>query len=116
MRQANLAHDEVERALPEHKLQTVAQTHPMAGTGLQEMADPKIRFPVYSGGRSSRRWCRAELRDFPGSILDRVELEPTAATLQVCYRIPLRSGFNVASPRGFGTIPTIIARSLAKVA
>jgi len=32
---------------------------------------------------------------------DRVELDPNAATLQVCYRIQWRSGFNVASPGGF---------------
>jgi hypothetical protein len=38
---------------------------------------------------------RAELHDFLGSILDRIELDPEAATLQVCYRIPLR--VNVAS-------------------
>ena len=48
-----------------------------------------------------RIYDRAELRDFLGSILDRVELDSAAATLQVCYRIPLRSGVSVASPGGF---------------
>jgi len=38
-----------------------------------------------------RPYERADLREFLGSILDRVGLDPSAATLQVCYRIPLRS-------------------------
>ncbi|MDQ6825046.1 MAG: hypothetical protein M3007_06245 [Candidatus Eremiobacteraeota bacterium] len=42
-----------------------------------------------------------DLKDFLATILDRVELDPEEATLQVCYRIPLRGGVNVASPRGF---------------
>jgi hypothetical protein len=37
-----------------------------------------------------RLYDRADLRDFLSSILDRVELDPEAATLQLCYRIPLR--------------------------
>jgi hypothetical protein len=47
---------------------------------------------------------------------DRVELDPEAATLQLCYRIPLRSGVSVASPGGLGAIPTLIFKSLARVA
>ena len=63
-----------------------------------------------------RLYERNDLKDFLATILDRVELDPEEATLQVCYRIPLRGGNFVASPRGFGTIPTIVARTLAKVA
>ncbi|MCC7325559.1 MAG: hypothetical protein IT521_01975 [Burkholderiales bacterium] len=48
-----------------------------------------------------RLYERADLRDFLGSILDRVELDPNAPTLQVCPRIPLRGVLNVASPGGF---------------
>ena len=48
-----------------------------------------------------RLYDRAELKDFLTSILDRVELDPHAATVQLCYRIPLHGGVSVASPRGF---------------
>ena len=48
-----------------------------------------------------RLYDRAELKDFLTSILDRVELDPHAATVQLCYRIPLQGGVSVASPRGF---------------
>jgi hypothetical protein len=41
------------------------------------------------------------IKDFLARILDRVELDPELAILQVCYRIPLRGGNSVASPRGF---------------
>ena len=44
---------------------------------------------------------RNNLKDFLATILDRVELDPDEATLQLCYRIPLRSGFSLASPGGF---------------
>jgi len=48
-----------------------------------------------------RLYDRGDLRDFLSSIVERVELDPEAATLQLCYRIPLRSGVSVASPGGF---------------
>jgi hypothetical protein len=48
-----------------------------------------------------RLYERGALKDFLGSILDRVELDPEQQTLQVCYRIPLRGGNSVASPREF---------------
>lgn len=41
-----------------------------------------------------------ELKDFLTSILDRIELDPEESTLQLCYRIPLRSGLSLASPGG----------------
>ena len=44
---------------------------------------------------------RNDLKDFLTTILDRVELDPDQAALQLCYRIPLRSGFSLASPGGF---------------
>jgi hypothetical protein len=59
---------------------------------------------------------RHDLKDFLATILDRVELDPEEATLQVCYRIPLRGGNSLASPRGLVAIPTIVARTLARVA
>ena len=59
----------------------------------------------------ARIYERGALKDFLVSILD-----PELATLQLCYRIPLRGGNSVASPRGSVTIPTIVARTLAKVA
>jgi hypothetical protein len=59
---------------------------------------------------------RSALKDFVVSILDRIELDPEQATLQVCYRIPLRGGNSLASPRGSVTIPTVVARTLVKVA
>ena len=40
-----------------------------------------------------RLYDRAELRDFLRTIIDRLERDPDASTLQLCYRIiPLRSG------------------------
>jgi hypothetical protein len=39
-----------------------------------------------------RLYDRGELRDFLSSILDRVELDPEADTVQLCYRIPLVVG------------------------
>ncbi len=63
-----------------------------------------------------RLYERSALKDFLVSILDRVELDPEQATFQLCYRIPLRGGNSVASPRGSVTIPTIIAHTLARVA
>lgn len=61
-------------------------------------------------------YARHDLKDFLATFLDRVELDPEEATLQLCYRIPLRGGISLASPGGLGTIPTIVARSLARVA
>ena len=63
-----------------------------------------------------RLYERGALKDFLVSILDRVELDPEQQTLQLCYRIPLSGGNSVASPRGSIAIPTIVARTLAKVA
>jgi hypothetical protein len=48
-----------------------------------------------------RLYERGALKAFLLSILDRVELDPEQQTLRVCYRIPLRGGVSVASPRGF---------------
>jgi hypothetical protein len=44
---------------------------------------------------------RSDLKDFLTTILDPVELDIDEATLQLCYRIPLRNGFSLASPGGF---------------
>lgn len=59
---------------------------------------------------------RGELKDFLATILDRVELDPEEATLQVCYRIPLRGGNSVASPRRPELIPTLQGWSELRVA
>jgi len=59
---------------------------------------------------------RDDLKDFLATILDRIDLDPEEATLQLCYRIPLRGGASLASPRGLAAIPTIVATTLAKVA
>ncbi len=72
-----------------------------AAQTLAKITDVQVRKMLGRMAEEMRIYDRAELRDFLGSILDRIELEPTAATLQVCYRIPLRSGNKVASPGGF---------------
>ena len=54
---------------------------------------------------------QAELRALPGSIPDRVEVDPAAATINICSRIPLHSGLNVASPGGVGSIPPQLLRA-----
>jgi hypothetical protein len=51
----------------------------------------------------TRLYERNALKDFLTSILDRIELDPDQQTLQLCYRIPLRGGVSVASPRGPNT-------------
>ena len=65
---------------------------------------PGLRCMVEEMRRRRRKWDTILL------------LDPAAATLQVCYRVPLHSGNKLASPGGSVTIPTIVARTLAKVA
>ena len=72
-----------------------------AAQTLAKITDAQVKKMLGRMAEEIRIYERADLRDFLGSILDRVELDPTAATLQLCYRIPLRSGFKVASPGGF---------------
>jgi site-specific DNA recombinase len=72
-----------------------------AAQALANITDAQVRTMLGRMADEIRVYERAELRDFLGSILDRIELDPEAATLQVCYRIPLRGVLNVASPRGF---------------
>ena len=71
------------------------------GQALMKITGAQVRTMLSRLADEMRLYERADLRDFLGSILDRVELDPNASTLQVCYRIPLRSGLNVASPAGF---------------
>lgn len=59
---------------------------------LANITDAQVRKMLSRQADDMRLYDRADLRDFLGSILDRVELDPEAATLQVCYRIPLRGG------------------------
>ena len=71
---------------------------------------------------------RERLKDFLGRVLTDIMLDPGSDEFQLHYRIELRSrsvrsngspegrSLRVASPRGFGTIPTIVARTSAKVA
>jgi len=94
--------DELERGrtLIEQRIVAWEKVDEAAQT-LAKITDVQVRKMLGRMAEEMRIYDRAELRDFLGSILDRVELDPTAATLQVCYRIPLRSGFNLASPGGF---------------
>ena len=36
-----------------------------------------------------------------GGLVHRIELEPGADTLRICYQVEPLTGFNLASPRGF---------------
>ena len=52
------------------------------------------------------RYERHEFKDFLSTILERIELDPDQATLQVCYSIPLRGGNSLASPREHAPLAT----------
>jgi hypothetical protein len=68
---------------------------------LANITDAQVRKMLGRLADEMQLYDRADLRDFLGSILARVELDPDAATLQIHYRIPLRNVVNVASPAGF---------------
>ena len=87
-----------------------------AAHALANVTDAQVRTMLGRMADEMQLYERGALKDFLVSILDRVELDPENATLQPCYRIPLRGGGSVASPRGSVAIPTIVARTLAKVA
>ena len=55
---------------------------------------------------------QAELRALPGSIPDRVEVDPAAATMKVCCRIELYGWLDVAFTWGVGSINFSIADPL----
>ncbi len=69
--------------------------------GLADITDAQVKTMLGRMADDMQLYERDELKDFLATILDRVELDPDEATLQVCYRIPLRGGNSVASPRGF---------------
>jgi len=83
---------------------------------LVNVTESQVRAMLRNLADEMRRYDPAELKDFLTSILDRVELDPVESTVRLCYRIPVRSGNSVASPRGFAAIPTIVACSWATVA
>jgi cell division septum initiation protein DivIVA len=83
---------------------------------LSNVTEGQVRSMLGRMADEMRLYDRTELRDFLQTIIDRVELDPDASTLQLCYRIPLRSGLTVASPRESRAIPTVIVNRLGKVA
>ena len=68
---------------------------------LADVTDPQVKTMLGRMADEMRLYERNDLKDFLATILDRVELDPEEATLQLCYRIPLRGGVSVASPGGF---------------
>jgi hypothetical protein len=58
-----------------------------------------------------------DLRDFLRTIIERVELTPTAPlTCRISYKIPAASGDKVASPRRADAIPAIVVDRLLRLA
>ena len=68
---------------------------------LADITDAQVKTMLGRMADEMQLYERSELKDFLATILDRVELDPEESTVQVCYRIPLRGGNSVASPRGF---------------
>jgi hypothetical protein len=94
--------DELERQRREVEQRIVAwDKEDEAAHALAKVTDAQVRTLLSHMADEMRLYERSALKDFLVSILDRVELDPEQATLQVCYRIPLRGGNSLASPRGF---------------
>jgi site-specific DNA recombinase len=94
--------DEIERQRGEVEQRIVAwDKEDEAAHALAKVTDSQVRTMLSHMADEMRLYERGALKDFLTSILDRVELDPELATLQLCYRIPLRGGNSVASPRGF---------------
>jgi hypothetical protein len=74
---------------------------------LANITEAQVRTMLSHLAEEMRYYDPADLKDFPSTILDRVELEPEEASLRLCYRIPLRSGNKVASPGGCVAIPSL---------
>src|SRR4051794_35088054 len=72
-----------------------------AGRALAKISEAQVRTMLRNMAVEMQTYARQELRDFLSSIVERIELDAAANTLQVCYRIPLASGNKLASPRGF---------------
>ena len=68
---------------------------------LANITESQVRTMLGHLAEEMRLYDPASLKDFLTTILDRVELDPEAASLRLCYRIPLRSGNKLASPAGF---------------
>ncbi len=85
---------------------------------LANVTDAQVRTMLGHMAEEMQLYERGALKDFLTSILEQIELDPEQSTLQLSYRIPLRQsgGFSVASPRGLVGIPTLLVKSLAKVA
>ena len=68
---------------------------------IADVTDAQVKKMLGHMAEEMQLYQRSDLKDFLGTILDRVELDPEEATLQLCYRIPLRGAVSVASPGGF---------------
>jgi len=94
--------DELERQRSDIEQRIVAwDKEDEAAHALANVTDAQVRTMLGRMADEMQLYERGALKDFLVSILDRVELDPENATLQLCYRIPLRGGVSVASPRGF---------------
>ena len=82
--------DEIERQRSEIEQRIVAWDKKDEGArALADITDAQVRTMLGRMADEMRLYERGALKDFLGSILDRVELDPDEQTLQVCYRIPL---------------------------
>ncbi len=94
--------DELERQREEIEQRIVAwNKEDESAQALADVTDAQVKAMLRRLADEMELYERHELKDFLSTILERVELDPDQATLQVCYRIPLRGGNSVASPRGF---------------
>jgi site-specific DNA recombinase len=93
--------DEFERERATIAQQIVSwQVDDEAAEVLANITDSQIRTMLRNMAQEMQTYPQQELRDFLSSILERIELDPATETLQLCYRIPLRSGNSMASPGG----------------
>ena len=94
--------DELERERGEVEQRIVGwEKEDESAQALANVTDAQVRTMLGHMADEMRLYERNALKDFLTSILDRIELDPDQQTLQLCYRIPLRGGVSVASPRGF---------------
>lgn len=93
----NVEELERQRTAIEHRI-AAWEKDDEAAQALAVITDVQVRKMLSRLADDMRPYGRAELRDFLSSILDRVELDPEAATLQLCCRIPLKGGNKLASP------------------
>jgi hypothetical protein len=108
--------DEIERERVAIEQRVVAwEFEDEASRSFANVTEAQVRRCLRGLADEMRTYPRSEMRDFLSSILSAVELDPVESTVRLNYRIPL-SGNKVASPGGSGAIPTLIFKSLARVA